>query len=428
MHNQDSHILIIGAGCFGISTAYYLLTRGYHRVTVIERSTVLPAVDSSSNDINRIVRTSYATRFYAELAKEAIGLWKDTSLYGDSYHECGVLTLGGDNPADPQTAYNDASFANDLALGCVVKNVGAGAGIRDVFPPDTPTGDFASCTGYLNKSNGYAVASQGLKRLTAKVVDLGAQIMTGKTVVQLLKTNGRTTGVLCDDGTIIEGSVTVIATGSWTPSTFPDLNLRSASLANGQCVAMIELTEEEAKVYGQCPAVLDFNTGFYVFPPNAERLLKMAFHESGLTHTVNGVSTPRTVSTAPNGLAIPKAKLSALRKSLRAVYPALASKPFVATRLCWYNDTPDSDWLIGYHPADPNIVLATGGSGHAFKFLPVIGRLVADTIQGVLPLELVRKFAVDRAFGPSVDPREAPTVSATEIDLNDLCAPDDLAA
>jgi len=27
-------------------------------------------------------------------------------------------------------------------------------------------------------------------------------------------------------------------------------------------------------------------------------------------------------------------------------------------------------------------MLATAGSGHAFKFLPVIGRLVADIIQG----------------------------------------------
>lgn len=30
------------------------------------------------------------------------------------------------------------------------------------------------------------------------------------------------------------------------------------------------------------------------------------------------------------------------------------------------------------------------------QFLPVIGRLVADAIQGVLPEHLVKKFAVDR--------------------------------
>lgn len=32
-----------------------------------------------------------------------------------------------------------------------------------------------------------------------------------------------------------------------------------------------------------------------------------------------------------------------------------------------YNDTPDEDWIISRHPEDPSIILATGGSGHAFK-------------------------------------------------------------
>ena len=32
-----------------------------------------------------------------------------------------------------------------------------------------------------------------------------------------------------------------------------------------------------------------------------------------------------------------------------------------------YNDTPDEDWVIGHHPRLSNVIVATGGSGHAYK-------------------------------------------------------------
>jgi sarcosine oxidase len=51
--------------------------------------------------------------------------------------------------------------------------------------------------------------------------------------------------------------------------------------------------------------------------------------------------------------------------------------------------TPDSDWVIDRRGA---VVLAC--SGHAFKFGPALGPLVADVVAGVEPAGL---FALDRA-------------------------------
>ena len=98
-----------------------------------------------------------------------------------------------------------------------------------------------------------------------------------------------------------------------------------------------------------------------------------------------GVSTPRTIlSDGVGGLAIPKAALRDLRTRLGEVYPELAKREFNGTRICWYdinkedtphlltlfvryNDTPDEDWVISYHPRLSNVIVATGGSGHAYK-------------------------------------------------------------
>ena len=49
----ESRILIIGAGCFGLSTAYHLLRRGYKNVTVVDKAENLPAADAASTDINK---------------------------------------------------------------------------------------------------------------------------------------------------------------------------------------------------------------------------------------------------------------------------------------------------------------------------------------------------------------------------------------
>ena len=49
---------------------------------------------------------------------------------------------------------------------------------------------------------------------------------------------------------------------------------------------------------------------------------------------------------------------------------------------------PDGNWLIDYHPQHPGLFVATGGSGHGFKFFPVIGEKIVDSIDGCLDPEL----------------------------------------
>ena len=49
----DSPVVIVGAGCFGLSTAYHLLKRGFTNVTVLDRAERLPAKDAASTDLNK---------------------------------------------------------------------------------------------------------------------------------------------------------------------------------------------------------------------------------------------------------------------------------------------------------------------------------------------------------------------------------------
>lgn len=52
------------------------------------------------------------------------------------------------------------------------------------------------------------------------------------------------------------------------------------------------------------------------------------------------------------------------------------------TRLCWYTDSFDNHFVIDFVPGMDGVMVATGGSGHGFKFLPNLGKYVVDRIEG----------------------------------------------
>ncbi|KAH9067603.1 FAD dependent oxidoreductase [Lactarius vividus] len=430
---HSESVIIVGAGCFGISTAYHLLQRGYTDVTVLDRSEELPAPDAASTDINKIVRTSYPDMFYTQLARDVIQEWNKSDEWGDCYRGCGVLVIGGADD-DSEELYSSKAYANDVAAGVRTLRFSSGdAAVRSaVFPPDVRIGPWLErASGYVNLDSGWALAARGVEKMMARVVALGGKVIGGKAVTGLVREDGRTTGVRLADGSSMSAQLVVIASGSWTASTFRELDLRGHCLSIGQTLVTIQLTPDEAARYKDVPVVLDFHTNFYIFPPNDDNVVKLAFHSSGVAHYPTGdtdkqpVSTPRTIfSHGEDGLRVPRSTVRRLRSSLRDVYPELAEKPFVTTRLCWYTVSPGSDWTIGYYPSDSGLLLATSGSGHAFKFLPIIGRIVADAIEGTLDPAIAQKFAVDRKHTTLEQLRGI--LKPVDLATEQLCTPEDL--
>ena len=59
---MSEKILIIGGGCFGLSTALELVKGKYkgkgHLITVLDRSSTPPAADAASSDYNKVCQCS----------------------------------------------------------------------------------------------------------------------------------------------------------------------------------------------------------------------------------------------------------------------------------------------------------------------------------------------------------------------------------
>jgi glycine/D-amino acid oxidase-like deaminating enzyme len=185
------------------------------------------------------------------------------------------------------------------------------------------------------------------------------------------------TGFQCKDGKFYTGII-ILATGAWTSSLLSEA--REVMTPNGQPVIHIKIPEPLQREFKGCPVWgADLSQlGFYGFPPT-DGIVKIAHHGAGYK-SHKGV---KTIVTDPStGAKVPLGFIQRFREFLDAHLPSISGLDIASTRICWYCDTWDGDFYITKVPAQPRLILAAGGSGHAFKFMPVIGDIVADVVEG----------------------------------------------
>ena len=85
---------------------------------------------------------------------------------------------------------------------------------------------------------------------------------------------------------------------------------------------------------------------------------------------------------------------------MRRLLPTLEPEP-VATERCVYDNSADTDFVLD---RVGRIVVGCGTSGHAFKFGPLLGEVLADLAEGAPPPVDLRRFTLDRDPGPPHGP------------------------
>lgn len=362
MSNASSpqHILIIGAGVFGLSTALSLLSRRNYestRITILDGSPTLPNPSGSSVDANRIVRADYAHKHYSQLALEAQELWrhrgKDEWGGEDRYHEPGFV-LSADQDQDDylkEALANVRRLATDDGIGrSDLKKIQELYG-QDELRKATGYEGVSGDHGYANFNSGWADAGACVAYVLRRIESEGGgrvAIRSGAAVAKLLFAAGECRGVELVGGEQINADLTVVAAGAWSPTL---IDLQGRCLATGQAMAYIEITEAEQREMEHRPTIMNMSRGMFIIPPRGKEL-KIARHGYGYR---NLVKIPKYIlqSEAASGegdgfveISVPKVGVSipleaedALREALRELVPQMAERPFSRTRICWYCDT-----------------------------------------------------------------------------------------
>lgn len=310
-------------------------------------------------------------------------LWR-TPEWKDYYHESGVV-VSVSRTAKQNDYITRALAVNSLpgmqTPGLDAKVLPQRSDVAAVYPDGVPLGDFASqsvckwtirtphvLTIDINYAGGWANARGATEAVVARARAAGVQFRAGTAKELLFDNADKVLGVVtAENGDCVVADFTILCCGSWTPTLLPDL--KEECLPTGQVVGTIQLTAEELARYKDVPATRMVDNGFYIFPPTAEGIVKFAIHQKGYLNPQDGFpSLPRTTLTRGfENQRVPDSAKEALLIGLRRVYPELAAKEWLTSRICWYSDRPSGDFLIDYHPTHKSLFVAAGCCGHAFS-------------------------------------------------------------
>ncbi len=360
--------LVVGAGIFGAAAALELARRG-HSVTLLDPGP-LPHPLAASTDISKVLRMEYGTdETYMSMMEEAFDGWRSWSRRWrsrrepDLYHETGVLMVCR-SPMEPG-GFEYESWKMLTARGHEPERVDAGA-MRDRFPAWNAD---VYVDGFFHALGGYAESGAVVKWLVDEAERAGVTLRAGSRVSGMLEGHGRIGGVRLENGEALEAKETLVAAGAWTGKL---LGFEHEIRATGHPVLHFRPRDPSLFAPQRFPVFTAdvARTGLYGFPVNRDGVVKVALHDEGVAIDPDA---PRTVSPPQE---------ARMRELLADTLPALSDAEVVYRRLCLYADTQDEDFWIAHDPEREGLTVASGGSGHGFKFAPVLGPLIADTVEG----------------------------------------------
>ncbi|TDZ21754.1 L-saccharopine oxidase [Colletotrichum orbiculare MAFF 240422] len=381
-------VLIVGGGVFGTSTAYHLSLRGYDNVTVLDRFDA-PSKDSAATDLNKVVRADYPNPLYAKLGEETMREWKNPgSLFAGMYRETGWI-MGAHSMTRKwlNSALETAHKAGREGVEFLT-----GEEIRARWP--CLTGDFPDWTNLWSPAAGWVPSGQALLRLANAARVRGVEYMSGDAghVKRLLyDEDGTCTGAVTADGSIYQADMVVLSTGAGTAAL---VDAKKEVVAQTSVICVMKLEPDEVEKYQGIPIIDDFEQAI-IFPPDENGLIKLCSVRL-LTNYRNkyvaGASVTHSLGDYPDD-GCPQEIEDEMRAFVREIIPELADRPFVSTKLCWDGMASDLNFRICPYPDTKNLYIATVGSNHGFKFLPIIGGYVVDMLEGKLDKEHAELWA-----------------------------------
>jgi sarcosine oxidase len=353
-------VIVVGLGGMGSAAAAHLARRG-RRVLGLEQFT--PAHDrGSSHGDSRVYRQAYFEHpDYVPLLLRAYDLWQELGAHDGTE----LLTVTGGlmiGPPDSRTVTGSLASAEQWGLAHEMLDA---AEIHARFPAFTPPADETALFEY---NAGYVRPEATVSVHLGRAGEAGADLRFGQSVTGWSTQSGRVTVTTAEE--TFTADRLVLAAGAWAGPVIADLG-------------MTLVVERQVQIWFRPPggtALFDKSrfpvyvwdsidgTQAYGFPHNdpTDEGVKAALFRNGTL-------------TDPDDLRreVDPAEAQPLRDFLTSRIPGLAGE-LVRAVPCMYTNSPDEHFVLGLHPDHEQVVLAAGFSGHGFKFVPVIGEVLAD--------------------------------------------------
>ena len=343
----SADVVVVGAGAMGSAAAWCLAREG-REVIVLERFEQ-GHVRGSSHGPSRIFRLAYPDPFYVALAQRALPLWRELE------DEAGTPLLATTGGVD---------HGPTASVGSVAEALGAKGAAHEMLGPEAARERWSGMrfgeAVLFQPDAGRANADATVRSLQERVAAHGAELHFEEGVT-VLEPGG--TGVrVRTEADSYQAPVAVVACGPWAASVLVGLMALPPLAVTREQVFYFSPTSDAS-----WPSFIHHRQPFCYGLETPGRGVKVAEHHTG-------------APTDPDrrSFEVDDAGRERVARYVETWFPGLEPES-TGAETCLYTTTPTEDFVVDR--VGP-LVIATGFSGHGFKFTPLIGRLLADMAQG----------------------------------------------
>ena len=344
-------VVVIGAGVFGTWTARWLRRRGAS-VTLVDQYGPGNSL-SSSGDESRVTRSAHGSDgHYPAWQRRSLDQWMQ--LDPTLFIRTGVLWLARrDDGFEAQSTETLAGL--DIGVERLTRRE-----MGDRWP-QMAVDDLA--WGLLEPEAGVLLARRAVAATARAFVEEGGRLRMGLASVEGSEV------VIGDER--LEADAFVFAAGPWLPKLLGPLPSLELSVPQQEVIYFATPPGDARFDAGEMPTWVEYDAAFYGLPSIEGRGFKVAPDWPG--PIVDPDRQERRISDE---------RVEASRAYLRRRFPALGDQPVAEGRVCQYELTADTHFIIDRHPSMRAAWLVGGGSGHGFKHGPAVGEYLSALVTG----------------------------------------------
>ena len=372
-------VVVVGAGIAGVMTALELARRG-ERVELIDRwEPGHPR--ASSTDYNRIIRAiSGRDEFYTRWAMESRLRWMEmqAEIGQTLYYECGTVILATEGHCD----WEDATAETFDKVGVPYHRF-----TQDDVSARFPQFDAASIAYALYEpQSGMVMAHRSILAGVELFKRAGGTVRRGRV------TTDSDERLMLDEKPL-EASLLVVATGPWMADMYTRTIKPIAQIVGINVLYTSTPDGSTAFDHTHMPCWIDHGEGSFGLPSVEGYGVKAA------------VVIPDRIDLDNDERFARRETVSRTRRYIKKRLPGLVGEKVVDSKFNQIILTPDTHFIVDWHPKHENVLLAGGCSGHLFKHGPVFGDFVAGV--GRQEYGTAERFKI--AGRRKLSPKESPS-------------------
>ncbi len=349
--------IVLGVGGMGSAALYHLARRG-QRVLGIEQFSLGHDL-GSSHGVTRIIRLAYAEHpSYVPLLRRAYELWREVEqIAGERL----LFITGGMDIGPPNGTMVTGSLRSCREHGIPHERLDA-AEVSRRFPGYRLPPEMVAV---YQADGGFVLPERSIVTHINAAQALGAEVHGCERVIEW-RAEGDGVEVRTDRDNYRADRL-VITAGAWAAEAVP--MLKPLAVPERQVMIWTQPLRPERFTPDAFPI---FNMQapeghYYGFPIYGVPGFKLGrYHHRGEQVDPNRMN--RDCDREDEAL---------LRVGIARYFPE-ANGPTLAMKTCLFTNSPDEHFLLDLHPEFPQVSIATGFSGHGFKFATVIGEIMAD--------------------------------------------------